>query len=40
MVADKIAYPDHFRDYSALTVVRGDAIGNAMRAVEFENHRQ
>jgi endothelin-converting enzyme/putative endopeptidase len=40
MVADKIAYPDHWRDYSTLTVVRGDALGNAMRATEFENHRQ
>jgi len=39
-VADKIAYPDHFRDYSSLKVVRGDALGNSIRAVEFENHRQ
>jgi putative endopeptidase len=40
MVADKIAYPDRWRDYSALNVVRGDAFGNARRAAEFENHRQ
>ena len=40
MVADKIGYPDHFRDYSKLTIVRGDALGNAERAVEFENHRE
>jgi len=40
MVADKIGYPDHWRDYSKLTVVRGDAMGNAFRAVEFENHRE
>lgn len=40
LVADKIAYPDRWRDYSALKVVRGDALGNAIRAVEFENHRQ
>jgi endothelin-converting enzyme/putative endopeptidase len=39
MVADKIGYPDKWRDYSSLTIVRGDAIGNAWRAVEFENHR-
>jgi putative endopeptidase len=39
-VADKIGYPDHWRDYSKLNVVRGDAFGNAQRAVEFENHRQ
>jgi len=40
MVADKIGYPDHWRDYSALKIVRGDAIGNATRAVEFENRRE
>ena len=39
-VADKIGYPDHFRDYAALKIVRGDALGNAIRSVEFENHRQ
>ena len=40
MVADKIGYPDHWRDYSTLKVVRGDAIGNAWRAADFENKRQ
>ena len=40
LVADKIGYPDHWRDYSALKIVRGDAVGNAVRAAEFENHRQ
>jgi endothelin-converting enzyme/putative endopeptidase len=39
-VADKIGYPDHWRDYSKLTIIRGDAFGNSQRAVEFENHRQ
>jgi len=39
-VADKIGYPDHWRDYSKLNIVRGDAFGNAQRAVVFENHRQ
>jgi putative endopeptidase len=39
-VADKIGYPDHWREYSKLTVVRGDAFGNSQRAVEFENRRQ
>jgi endothelin-converting enzyme/putative endopeptidase len=39
-VADKIGYPDQWRDYSKLTIVRGDAFGNAQRAVEFENRRQ
>ena len=40
MVADKIGYPDHWRDYSTLKVVRGDAIGNAWRAADFENRRE
>jgi endothelin-converting enzyme/putative endopeptidase len=39
-VADKIGYPDHWRDYSKLVVVRGDAYGNATRATEFENRRE
>ena len=39
-VADKIGYPDHWRDYSKLTIVREDAYGNAMRATEFESRRQ
>ena len=34
-VVDKIGYPDKWRDYSALQVKRGDAIGNSMRAREF-----
>ncbi|HUO25601.1 MAG TPA: M13 family metallopeptidase [Candidatus Aquilonibacter sp.] len=40
MVANKIGYPDRWRDYSKLTIVRGDAFGNEQRAVEFENHRE
>jgi endothelin-converting enzyme/putative endopeptidase len=39
-VANKIGYPDHWRDYSALKIERGDAMGNQWRAVEFENRRQ
>ncbi len=39
-VADKIGYPDHWRDYSSLTVARDDAFGNALRATEFESRRQ
>lgn len=39
-VANKIGYPDHWRDYSNLRIVRGDALGNQWRAVEFENRRQ
>ena len=39
-VADKIGYPDHWRDYSALVIVRDDAFGNARRAADFESRRQ
>lgn len=35
----KIGYPDQWRDYSALTIVAGDAIGNLRRAAEFEYQR-
>ncbi|HEY3704965.1 MAG TPA: M13 family metallopeptidase [Terracidiphilus sp.] len=38
-IANKIGYPDKWRDYSSLKVERGDALGNAIRAMEFENHR-
>jgi putative endopeptidase len=36
----KIGYPDKFRDYTALRVVRGDVLGNADRVAEFEYNRQ
>jgi putative endopeptidase len=39
-VADKIGYPDHWRDYSNLVITRDDAFGNALRATDFENRRQ
>jgi endothelin-converting enzyme/putative endopeptidase len=32
----KVGYPDHWRDYSGLQVLPGDAIGNAVRANRFE----
>ncbi len=35
----KIGYPSRWRDYSALTVVAGDPVGNATRAGEFEYNR-
>lgn len=35
----KIGYPDKWRDYSALKVVRGDLYGNNQRADEFEYNR-
>jgi predicted metalloendopeptidase len=34
-----VGYPDKFRDYSALQVTRGDALGNAQRAELFELKR-
>jgi predicted metalloendopeptidase len=33
-----VGYPDRWRDYSALEVVRGDAFGNAERASLFDYH--
>ncbi|HEX5280535.1 MAG TPA: M13 family metallopeptidase, partial [Micropepsaceae bacterium] len=34
-----VGYPEKWRDYSGLTVVRGDALGNEMRSRLFEYHR-
>jgi putative endopeptidase len=39
-IANKIGYPDTWRDYGALSIVRGDALGNSQRANAFEFHRQ
>jgi putative endopeptidase len=39
-ISNKIGYPDKWRDYSKLNIVRGDAIGNSLRANDFESHRQ
>ncbi|MDQ6802485.1 MAG: M13 family metallopeptidase [Acidobacteriota bacterium] len=39
-VANKVGYPDRWRDYSALDVVRGDFAGNATRATVFESNRE
>ena len=33
----KIGYPSRWRDMSGLEIVRGDALGNAMRSARFEN---
>jgi hypothetical protein len=35
----KIGYPDHWRDYSGLEIVRGDAFGNMERAARFSWQR-
>jgi putative endopeptidase len=40
MIANKVGYPDKWRDYSKLEIVRGDAFGNNLRAAEFESRRQ
>ncbi len=39
-VADKIGYPDKWRDYSRLRIVRGDALGNSQRANTFDFRRE
>jgi predicted metalloendopeptidase len=33
-----VGYPDHWRDYSGLKVVPGDAYGNVERAAQFDLH--
>jgi len=38
-IRNKIGYPDTWRDYSSLTIVRGDLLGNYLRASEFESKR-
>ncbi len=35
-VMNKIGYPNKWRDYTRLEIVRGDALGNQERAQEFE----
>jgi putative endopeptidase len=39
-IEDKIGYPNHWRDYSSLEIIRGDALGNAYRSSDFELDRQ
>jgi len=36
----KVGYPDRWRDYSGLKVLRNDALGNAIRGYRFEFARQ
>ena len=38
-IANKIGYPETWRDYASVRIVRGDAIGNAARASAFEQAR-
>jgi putative endopeptidase len=39
-IVNKIGYPEHWRDYSAVHIDRADYFGNTQRALEFESHRQ
>jgi putative endopeptidase len=39
-VTDKIGYPDKWRDYSSVKIVRGEAVGNDERATEFDVRRK
>ena len=39
-VANKIGYPDKWRDYSSLSIARGDFYGNSQRANQFARRRQ
>src|SRR2546423_4344445 len=35
-ITNLIEYPDKWRDYTSLKIARGDALGNSLRANEFE----
>jgi endothelin-converting enzyme/putative endopeptidase len=39
-VANKIGYPDKWRDYTTLIIKPNDALGNELRANAFENDRE
>jgi len=39
-MANKIGYPEKWRDYAKLDIVRGDELGNVERARKFEFNRQ
>jgi endothelin-converting enzyme/putative endopeptidase len=39
-IANKIGYPDQWRDYSSVRIAKGDALGNSARASRFEFARQ
>jgi endothelin-converting enzyme/putative endopeptidase len=39
-MANKIGYPDKWRDYSKLEIIRGDELGNVERARVFEFNRE
>jgi len=39
-MANKIGYPDKWRDYSKLEIIRGDELGNVERSRKFEMNRE
>jgi putative endopeptidase len=39
-IVNKIGYPDKWRDYSAVNIVRGDFLGDVGRSVVFESKRE
>ena len=39
-IADKIGFPDKWRNYGALQIQKGDAVGNSLRSNQFEWNRQ
>jgi putative endopeptidase len=39
-IEDKIGYPDHWRDYSAVKIGRDSYVNNVHQATAFEFHRQ
>jgi putative endopeptidase len=39
-VTNRIGYPDKWRDYSTLEIVRGDALGNSQRANQYDFQRR
>ncbi|HLH06804.1 MAG TPA: M13 family metallopeptidase [Terriglobales bacterium] len=40
LIANKIGYPNKWRDYSKLQIIRGDAMGNSLRANSFDFNRR
>lgn len=38
-IRNKIGYPDKWRDYSSVNIVRGDFLGDIQHCAEFENRR-
>ncbi len=38
-IRNKIGYPEKWRDYSSVKILRNDFVGNVQRSTEFERHR-